>query len=72
MNKSMMEVRDSTELYYVIRQFRTRVFNEEELSKEQRLQLLSIVEYSYALHEYLVEDGISAISTLVPTLKEAE
>ncbi|AGA80184.1 hypothetical protein Echvi_3977 [Echinicola vietnamensis DSM 17526] len=67
-----MEVRDSTELYYVIRQFRTRVFNEEELSKEQRLQLLSIVEYSYALHEYLVEDGISAISTLVPTLKEAE
>ncbi len=62
LDHTMNNLTSEEEFYSSIEEYRNEVVNHTDMSDEQKIEMLAIVEYSYALHEYLINDGVSKIN----------
>ena len=70
MESAMMDVESAEDLNDLIVRFRNKATGNDLMTDEQKLEMLAMVEYTHAMHEYLINGGLDEIADRIENFDE--
>ncbi len=70
MESAMMDIESAEDLNDLIVRFRNKATGNDLMTDEQKLEMLAMVEYTHAMHEYLINGGLDEIADRIENFDE--